>query len=91
MPVIGRFSHPPRIEDLQGLTLDDKDLEDIRKCEPGDCGVKLSHQEIEDLRQTIARAGIDWKDAVQKEFRSLVLARAKRYLVGGGCRRTAVP
>ena len=25
VPVIGRFSHPPRIEDLQGLTLDDKD------------------------------------------------------------------
>ena len=83
VPVIGRFSHPPHIEDLQGLTLDDKDLEDIRKCEPGDCGVKLSHQEIEDLQQTIARAGIDWKDAVQTEFRSLMLARAKRYLVEG--------
>jgi hypothetical protein len=83
VPVIGRFSHPPRIEDLQGLTLDDKDLEDIRKCEPGDCGVKLSDHEIEDLRQTIAHAGINWTHAAQNEFRNLVLARAKRYLAEG--------
>jgi hypothetical protein len=83
VPVIGRFSHPPRIEDLQGLTLDDKDLEDIRRCEPGNCGVKLSDHEIEDLRQTIAHAGINWKHAAQNEFRNLVLARAKRYLAEG--------
>ena len=83
VPVIGRFSSPPRVEDLQALLVDDKDLEDIRKCEPGDCGVKLSDNEIDYLRQTIAREGVNWKDAVQEAFRHLVLARVERYLAEG--------
>jgi hypothetical protein len=41
VPIIKRFSQPPRIEDLSELVLDDKDLGDIRRCRPGDCGVKL--------------------------------------------------
>jgi hypothetical protein len=89
VPVIGRLSNPPRIEDLHALALDDKDLEDIRKCEPGDCGVKLSGPEIDQLQQTVLRAGGDWKDAVQDTFRHIVLARAERYLSEGD--RGALP
>lgn len=35
---IGRFSDPPHIEDLEGLTFDDEDLSAIRRCRRGDCG-----------------------------------------------------
>lgn len=83
VPAIGRFSHPPRIEDLRELVLDEKDLEDIRRCEPGDCGVKLSAEEIDYLRMTVARARDDWKGAAQESFRQIVLARAERYLAQG--------
>src|SRR4029450_5229972 len=48
---IGRFSNPPRIEDLEPLTLDETDLDDIRRCTPGDCGLKLSDAEISHLRE----------------------------------------
>lgn len=80
---IGRFSQPPRIEDLDGLALDDQDLTDLRRCRPGKCDVKLSDAEIAQVRETLAAAGAQWKPAVQQTFRGIVLARAERYLAEG--------
>jgi hypothetical protein len=80
---IGRFSDPPRLEDLDGLSLDEEDLTDLRRCRPGKCGVKLGDAEILRIRETIFAAGIEWKSAVQQTFRSIVLARAMRYLEEG--------
>jgi len=80
---IGRFSHPPRLEDLDGLALDDEDLTDLRRCRPGKCGVKLGDVEIAQMRETIAAAGAGWQAAAQQTFRAIVLARAERYLANG--------
>jgi hypothetical protein len=71
---IGRFSTTPRIEDLAGLTIDKDDVSDLRKCRPGDCGVKLSAPEIEWIRGAAD---------VQVAFRQVVLARAQDYLAAG--------
>ncbi len=78
-----RFSQPPRMADLDRLVLDDDDLTDLRRCRPGKCGVKLSDAEIARMRETIAEAGVEWKTAAQQTFRSIVLARAERYLAEG--------
>lgn len=80
---IGRFSDPPRIEDVDGLSLDEGDLTDLRRCRPGKCGVKLSDAEIARMRGAIAAAGSEWKTAAQQTFRAIVLARAEHYLAGG--------
>jgi hypothetical protein len=80
---IGRFSDPPGIADLAGLTLDDEDLSDIRRCRPGDCGLKLTGAEMDRLRYTLAGAGAGWKPALQDAFRHVVLARVHAYLIDG--------
>jgi hypothetical protein len=80
---IRRFSEPPRLEDLAELTLDEEDLADIAKCRPGDCGVKLSHEEMKRLHRAIAGAGGNWRSAVEEEFRRVVLARVTGYLQQG--------
>jgi hypothetical protein len=80
---IGRFSNPPRLEDLEALSIDDEDLVDLRRCRPGKCGVKLSDAEIARVREAIAEAGVEWKTAAQQTFRTIVLARAERYLAEG--------
>lgn len=80
---IGRFSEPPRTEDLGALTLDDDDLDEIRRCRPGACGVKLSNEAIADLRQAAAAAGTNWKPAVQEAFRGVVLAHVQKYVTDG--------
>jgi hypothetical protein len=80
---IGRFSDPPTIEDVGGLTLDDEELLAIRRCRRGDCDVKLTGAEMDRLRQTVVQAGDDWKPALQDAFRLIVLQRVEGYLVNG--------
>lgn len=80
---IGRFSDPPRVEDLAGLTLDEEELRGIRACRPGDCGMKLSEPEIGQLRAAAASAGSNWQHAIQREFRQVMVDRVKRYRAAG--------
>ncbi len=80
---IGRFSDPPVLSDLDALTLDDDDVDELRRCRPGDCGVKLSASEIAALANVAAAGGAGWRDAVQRAFRQIVLNRVQAYRVGG--------
>lgn len=79
----GRFSDPPRESDLAGLTLDDGDIDAIRRCRPVACGLKLSVAEIERMTAAIAHAGASWRSALQQEFRRLLVERVMRYRAGG--------
>jgi hypothetical protein len=74
VPEIGRFSSPPKLTDLDSLTLDDVDQQAIGECRPGDCDLKLSSGEIDELHQA--------KDVVQV-FRQIVLKRVHAYLERG--------
>jgi hypothetical protein len=80
---IGRFSDPPRPSDLEDLTLDQRDLEAIRRCRPGNCGLKLSAEDIESLTAVVATAGTEWREAAQREFRRLLAERVMQYRAGG--------
>jgi hypothetical protein len=79
---IRRFSDPPRLSDVADLTLDDADLEALRRCRPGSCGVKLSEGEMASLG-VVANAGPDWKRNLQLAFQRVVLARAQTYITSG--------
>jgi hypothetical protein len=83
VPQIGRFSIQPQMSDVQGLTLDDADLDSLRTCRSGDCDIKLSEPEIARVRLAIAGAGSKWKPAMQETFRDIVVERARAYLAGG--------
>jgi hypothetical protein len=80
---IRRFSEPPVLHDLDELVLDERDLQAIRRCQSGDCDVKIAAGEIQDLRNVADFAGPAWRDAVQREFRRIVLDRLNTYRAGG--------
>jgi hypothetical protein len=80
---IRRFSDPPRLEDLAGLTLDDDELSKIMDCRPGACGMKLFAIEMNELQRTAGEGHGDCKLAVQARFRELVLQRVRSYLDAG--------
>src|SRR5438876_10338075 len=52
---IGSFGNPPSFNDLQSLTIEERDIEDLRQCVVGDCRLKLSATMIERLQ-----GGVDW-------------------------------
>jgi hypothetical protein len=53
IPQIGRFSTPPRLEDLASLTVPTDDVEALQECRPGDCALKLSAQAMQRLRAQV--------------------------------------
>jgi hypothetical protein len=84
VPEIGRLSDPPTLADLSSLTLDDVDLDAIRHCQPGDCGLKLSEQEIDQLRRaTDKTTDAQYANVVNREFRQIMLRRVNAYLAKG--------
>jgi hypothetical protein len=80
---IGGLRRPPSSEDLQGLTLEEGDLEAVRKCHRGGCDLKMSSSAIDRIQ-----GEIDWK-AADAKARATALARrmlaeyAAAYMEGG--------
>ena len=77
VPEIGRFSMPPRIEDLAGLRVERDDLAALPRCRPGDCGVKLNAAEM------MALAGAPSDGELGLRFRRMLVRRAADYLASG--------
>jgi hypothetical protein len=79
---IGRFSEPPRVEDLRSLTFDEEDIEDLKRCRPGDCEIKMSTPMMDAFRQ------IDWArpDAIERAnhlARTMIVDFLESYRSGG--------
>jgi hypothetical protein len=49
----GRFGSAPAVADLQQLTIESADLEDLKQCVVGDCELKLSANMIERFRREV--------------------------------------
>ncbi len=83
IPQIGLFASPPRLEDLEALTLPEADVEALPGCRPGDCEVKLSATAMERFR-----TDVDWSsetaarqaDAVARE---MILELVRAYQADG--------
>ena len=65
---VGLLGNPPEAREADRFTLDADELKALRTCQPGNCSVKLTREEIERLR------GLDWS-APDAEARANVLAR----------------
>ncbi len=83
VPQISRFSAQPQLEDLRDLTLDTGDADEIRRCGPGRCGLKLEPAEITRLQRAFSTSSEDPRAALEQEFRRVVLDRAHEYLRRG--------
>jgi hypothetical protein len=73
IPEIGKFSTPPRIEDLDQYTLEEEDLNALKDCRSGDCPVKLPAALMDQFR-----TGINWDSP---DHGAKVLSLTKRNFV----------
>lgn len=68
---IGRFRSPATMNDVAALQIDQEELKEIPKCEPGDCTIKLSDRAMQSLRQQI-----DWASPQAAGQAQAVIRRA---------------
>jgi hypothetical protein len=80
---VGTFSTPPRLDDLDRLTLEEDDIKALQDCAPGHCEVKLPAAVMQQFRSEINWAAPDRTLRVLTLFRHVLIDYAKAYLTGG--------
>jgi hypothetical protein len=79
----GKFTNPPRVEDLASLTLSDDDIADLKTCTVGDCKLKLSAAMIHRFQKSIDWNAIDYKEQANQLFRFMIVEYVTTYLQRG--------
>jgi len=79
----GRFSRPPRVEDLAALTLDDDTLAAVRECRPEHCGIKLSRATMEKIRGDIDWKGAEASSRATQVLKEMLVEYTSAYMKGG--------
>ncbi len=80
---IGDLSDLPDLEDLNTLTLEKGDIEDLKQCRVGNCGLKLSEAMIERFQKEVDWNAADYPAQATRLFRQLMLDYVKDYLSRG--------
>ncbi len=80
---IGKFSNPPRLEDLKGLTLDPCCLNAIKSCETGECDMQMSGEMMDRFRRELDPSAPDYATRANELTRRILLDYVKAYLQSG--------
>jgi hypothetical protein len=80
---IGRFSDPPTMEDMAGLSVDDDDFNG-EDCRVGDCPVRLPARDLVQFRNSIDWHAPGAKAHAAAMFKSMVLEHVRAYWSGEG-------
>jgi hypothetical protein len=80
---IGKFSNPPRLEDLKSLTLDPCCLSAIKNCETGDCDTQMSGEMMDRFRQELDPSAPDYAARANELAGRILLDYVKAYLQTG--------
>lgn len=80
---MGKIGETPKIEDLNALVLDDGDIEDIKVCSVGRCGVRLSASMIERFRNEINWDSDNYSQQVNNLYRKMILEYVQTYRLKG--------
>src|SRR2546423_331433 len=80
---IGSFGNPPSLDDLQSLTIESRDIEDLRQCVVGNCRLKLSAMMIDRLQREINWEASDYRDQVTQLLKQMLVDYVRDYLARG--------
>jgi hypothetical protein len=80
---IGKFSNPPRVEDLASLTFEKSDIDALRFCKPKKCDVKLPVAAMERFRKEINWSLPDGRDRAAELWKQILIEYAGTYLREG--------
>lgn len=80
---IGRFSNQPTLDDLKGITVDHRDIEDLKTCVPGDCKLKLSARMIERFHKEVNWEAANHHSQATQLLKTMLVDYVRDYLARG--------
>ena len=80
---IGSFAKEPALADIQNLTFETEDIEDLKECIVGNCQIKLSASMIERFRKEIDWAASDYSLKATNLYRQMLTEYVRDYRVRG--------
>jgi hypothetical protein len=81
--VIQRFSDPPRLSDLDGLTPEADDIQQLKTCKPGHCEFQLPSDAMEAFQRSVDWSAPDVANQVNRLAKEMMLEALSRYQQGG--------
>jgi len=79
----GRFGSAPAVADLQQLTIEAADIEDLKQCVAGDCQIKLSAKMIERLRREVDWQASDYQTQATQLLKTMLVEYVRDYRAHG--------
>lgn len=76
---LGVFGNPPRLDDLNGFSLDSDDVRDLQKCHPGNCMIQLPGSSMEELQRSIDWSSPNMNQRVDQFIQRKALNRLLAY------------
>jgi len=80
---IRKFSDPPQLSDLDGFTVEQEDVKQLKNCKPGHCEVQLPSESMEEFQKAVNWSAPDAADQVNRVARRMALKALVRYIEGG--------
>ena len=80
---IRKFSNPPVLSDLDGFTLEEEDVKQLRDCRPGHCEIQLPAESMEEFQKSVNWSAPDIADQANRLARQMALEALLQYEQGG--------
>ena len=74
-----KFSDPPQLSDLKGLSFDSDDVKALKNCKPADCSIQMPATSIEELHKSVDWSSPDAGEQINQILRKTALARLLAY------------
>lgn len=80
---IRKFSDPPQLSDLDGFTLEQEDVKQLKNCKPGHCEIQLPAESMEEFQRAVDWSAPDAADQANHAAQRMALEALVQYEQGG--------
>ncbi|GAK61479.1 hypothetical protein U27_01380 [Candidatus Vecturithrix granuli] len=80
---IGKFSASPNLQDIQELVFESSEIEDIKRCRPGSCKLKMDTTMMERFQHEIDWKAPDYQEQATRLMQQLLVDYVNAYLTRG--------
>jgi hypothetical protein len=80
---IRKFSDPPLLSDLDGFTLEEEDVKQLKDCKPGHCEIQLPAESMEEFQKSVNWTAANVDVQVNRLARRMALDALLQYEEGG--------